>query len=82
MLGDIFYPGDIIQVLDRIDLETKTIATIKAIEQDHEIEGLFYLYLVANETALNDKYESKVGNYWDIITNISPYVKLLHRAVD
>ena len=41
MLGDIFYPGDIIQVLDRIDLETKTIATIKAIEQDHEIEGLF-----------------------------------------
>ena len=82
MEQQIFMPGDIVEILDCIDLESKTIATVKGIEQDDEFEGLFFLYLVANNHALNDKYEEKIGYYWDIIENISPYITLLSRATD
>lgn len=78
----IFYPGDIVRVLDQIDLESTVIATVKGIEEDDEFRGLFYLYLVANNETLNNKFEPKIGYYWDIITNNSPYITLLSRATD
>lgn len=77
----IFLLGDVVEVLDHIDLESRIIATVRGIEEDDEIEGLFYLYLVANETFLNDKYEEKLGvYYWDIVPNTSPYINILSRA--
>lgn len=76
----IFYPGDIVEITDRIDCKSTTIATVKGIEEDEEIKGIFYLYLVANEEALNNKFENKIGNYWEIIESTSPYINILSRA--
>lgn len=76
-----YYIGDIIQVLDHIDLETETTAVIKMIEQDEDDENLFWLYLSANNDILNNKYEPKYGFvYWDLINANSEYIKLLSRA--
>ena len=76
-----YYIGDIVQVLDHIDLETLTTAVIKMIEPDEEDENLFWLYLSANNEILNNKYESKYGfAYWDIINSNSEYITLLSRA--
>ena len=63
-MDNVFYIGDIVEVLDEIDCETKTIATIKLIEQDEDFNNIFYLYLIANEEALNVNIDQRIGNYW------------------
>lgn len=78
---NIFYPGDIVKILDKIDGESTVIATVKGIEEDEELKGIFYLYLVANEDSLNDKFEEKIGMYWTIIESCSPYITILSRAM-
>lgn len=81
MGSNIYYPGDIVYVLDNIDCQTRTMATVKGIEEDEEISGIFYLYLVAVEESLNDKYEDKIGCwYWEIMASNSPYITILSRA--
>lgn len=77
---NIFYQGDVIRVLDRIDGESTITATVKYIEEDDEIEGIFYLYLVANEESLNDKFDEKIGYFWTIIESSSPYITIVSRA--
>lgn len=73
--------GDIVQILDHIDLETITTAVIKMIEPDEDDENLFWLYLSANNDILNNKYEPKYGFvYWDIINSDSEYIKIISRA--
>lgn len=79
---DIFMPGDIVTVLDNIDLETKTYATIKAIEPDDEIDSLVWLYLAANRDKLNDKIHPVYGAYWDMIVAGDPRLELVCRDTD
>jgi hypothetical protein len=81
-MDNVFYIGDIVEVLDEIDCETKTIATIKLIEQDEDFNNIFYLYLIANEEALNVNIDQRIGNYWKIISSTSEYITLLSHAVE
>lgn len=81
-MDNVFYIGDIVEVLDEIDCETKTIATIKLIEQDENFNNIFYLYLIANEEALNVNINQRIGNYWKIISSTSEYITLLSHAVE
>lgn len=78
---DIFMPGDIVTVLDNIDLQSKTYATVKAIEPDDEIDGLVWLYLAANRDMFNDKTHPIYGAYWDMIAAGDPRLELVSRAV-
>lgn len=77
-----FQVGDIVEVADKIDPENQTtiIATIKGIEPDNEIEGLYWLYLIANEEVLNVNIHPALGYYWDITHHDSEYIRLLSRA--
>lgn len=77
---NIFYPGDVVKILDKIDGESTIVATVRGIEEDEEIKGIYYLYLVANEDSLNDKFDEKVGYFWTIIETTSPYITVLSRA--
>lgn len=64
-------------VLDKIDLQTRTNATIVLLEEDNEINGLFYAYLVAENKSLNTQYDPKIGYYWDItVFNNNPYLQI------
>lgn len=78
---NIFYLGDIVSVIDKIDTTIFNIATVKFIEKDNEFKDLFWLYLVANEETLNDKFDPNVGEYWQIIESNSPYIEIISRAV-
>jgi len=76
--------GDIVEVFDKIDPENQrtVIATIKRIEPDNDIKGLYWLYLVANEEALNCNIHPLVGNFWEIREHCNAYIKLLSHAVN
>jgi hypothetical protein len=79
----IYMPGDIVSILDNIDLETKTVATIKAVEEDNDIPGLVWLYLANNTDLFNDKIHPMYGfYYWDMIEAGNPRIELLSRAVE
>lgn len=75
--------GDIVEVADNIDPENQNtvIATIKLIEPDNEIPDLNWLYLIANEEALNcTDMHPIIGPYWAIKEDTSPYIRLLSKA--
>lgn len=72
--------GDIVMVVDKIDLDTTTTATIRLIEQDDEIEGLFWYYLVANKDEYNTQFDPRIGQYWSVIENVSNYIIPLAEA--
>lgn len=76
--------GDIVEVFDKVDPENQktVIATIKYIEPDKEIKGLYWLYLVANEEALNYNMHPVVGSFWEIREHCHPYIKLISHAVN
>lgn len=73
--------GSIVRVLDQVTEDRYVMATVKMLEQDPEFPEYIYLYLVANEEYLNDKYDPRIGNYWDIRTANSPYVTLISPPV-
>jgi hypothetical protein len=77
-----FQVGDIIEVADKIDPENQptTIATIKYIEPDNEIEGLWWIYLIANEEVLNTNMHPTLGYYWTLVADDDQYIRLLSRA--
>lgn len=77
-----FQIGDIIEVADRIDPENQptVLATIKGIEPDNEIPGLFWLYLLANEEVLNTNVHPTLGCYWTLVEDTNDYIRLLSRA--
>lgn len=76
-----FNLGDIVCVLDKIDMQHVTFAVVKRIEADDEIEGLFYLYLVAHNQELNINYQDGIY-YWTIIESCNPYLSLIARATN
>ena len=77
-----FQIGDIVEVADKIDPENQptTIATIKHIELDNEMPGLFCVYLIANEEVLNTNMDPTLGYYWEIVPDNCPYMRLISRA--
>jgi len=79
-----FSVGDIVEVADKIDPENQptVTATVKYVEPDDEIEGLYWLYLLADEEVLNAIVDDNpaVGNYWTIIEDCSNYIRLLSKA--
>lgn len=77
-----FQIGDIVEVADKIDPENQptTIATIKHIELDNEMPGLFWVYLIANEEVLNTNMDPTLGYYWEIVPDNCPYMRLISRA--
>jgi hypothetical protein len=74
--------GDIVEVADKIDPENQptVTATIKYIEPDEDIEGLNWLYLIANEEVLNvTDVHPIIGPYWAILEDCNNYIRLLSR---
>lgn len=78
----LFQIGDIIEVADKIDPENQptVISTIKYIEPDNEIPGLFWLYLLANEEVLNTNMHHAFGYYWEIVPDSCPYIRRISQA--
>jgi hypothetical protein len=75
-----FQIGDIVEIIDKIDTSISSIATVRLIEPDNELPGLFWIYLMANEEVLNSNLHPTIGSYWDIIPSDSEFIKLLSRA--
>lgn len=77
-----FQIGDIVEIADRIDPENQptVMATVKFIEKDNELPGLYWLYLIANEEVLNINIHPEIGYYWNITTNTDNYIRLVSRA--
>ena len=71
--------GTVIALRVRIDPEETTICTIRAIEQDEDIPGLYYYYLCANEEVLNDKIDPKIGMYFEFVEANSDRIIVLSK---
>lgn len=80
MNTEIYGIGDIVEVIDQIDCETLTTATIRMIEPDSNIDTLFWLYLIANNESINMNYDPRIGNFWRLIANTDPYLRLVCKA--
>lgn len=74
MNENILLPGTVCQLLDKVTLSDAEICTIKRVEEDEEIPGISYYYLVANNESLNTNYEEGVGNYWQVVESASIYL--------
>ena len=72
--------GDIVRVLDNIDLDTETVGTIRLIEPDNEIAGLCWIYIVANHESFNTNIDPRIGAYWKIFEMDNKYISLVKRA--
>jgi hypothetical protein len=72
--------GDIVRVLDSVDLTTETVGTIRMIEPDNEIPGLCWIYIVANYEPYNTNFDPRIGNYWKIFEMDNKYISLVRRA--
>lgn len=70
--------GDIVSVLDSVDMETKIYATVAYIEADSD--GMIWLYLIAINHDYNTEFDPKVGNFWRIIDVDSEYLYFEHPA--
>lgn len=70
--------GDCVLLIDLVDPDTAEIGTIKFIEQDDEIEDLYWIYIRANKEELNDKIDDKIGNYYAIVEHTSNRLKKLN----
>lgn len=66
--------GAVCKILDQVDLTTTTPCTLKFIEQDDEMPGLFWYYFVANDENLNANYDPRFGNYWAIREHTNQYI--------
>ena len=78
-----FCLGDIVKVTDKLDCRTVNYATINGIEQDDEMPEITWLYLIANDDRLNDKFDAKLGRYyWCVLESTNPYIEFVSRAVD
>lgn len=68
----LLYPiGTICTYVDELDPDNSVTCTIKYIEKDEEIEGIWYYYLIANLESLNDKMDPRFP--W-------PYFNIVHHA--
>lgn len=72
--------GDIVEIRDTVDPAITDIGTIKFIEPDNDIHGLFWIYVIANEEVLNNKPDQRFGYYWEMLEHTSYRIRLLSRA--
>lgn len=70
--------GDIVSVLDSVDLETKIYATVAYIEVD--FNNMIWLYLIAINHDYNNEFDPKVGSFWRIIEVDNEYLSFEHPA--
>jgi hypothetical protein len=57
--------GCLVEVLDRVDLETTVQGTIRLIEPDIDNPGANWIYIRANEEALNTNQDPRIpGGYY------------------
>jgi hypothetical protein len=77
---EVFNKGDVVRVLDKVDLESEVVGTVAMIEPDNEIEGLYWLYIIANYEGYNTNFDPRIGNYWGIFEMDNPYISLVHRV--
>ena len=65
--------GTICNLIDAVDIDKSTMCTIKMIEPDDEVEGLYFYYLVANNEDLNIIEEPGLGwKYFAIVGSGDP----------
>lgn len=69
--------GDIVKVFDKIDPinQPPVIATVRFIEQDNEINDLYWMYLLSIDDMLNDKIDPMIGPYFTIVESTNEYVQ-------
>ena len=65
--------GDQVQLVDRIDPEIIETGTVHYCEQDPE--GFVFLYIVADNEMLNDKFEHGF-RFWCLVEQNDPYLSL------
>ena len=70
--------GDCVLLTDLVDPDTAEMGTIKFIEEDNEIKGLYWIYIRANKEDLNINFDNKVGNFYAIVEHISNRLKKLN----
>ena len=85
MVGEQYAVGDIVTIMDQVDLEHANNGTVKLIESEQVLcEGeripLSWLYIIANDESLNIQFDPRIGNYWRVIADIDPLLGLLQRA--
>ena len=67
--------GDVVTLYDKVDDEVYNTGVIKFIEQDDQIPNVFWLYVMANNENLNDKFDPRLPfRFWTIVENTSPYL--------
>ena len=66
--------GTICNLIDKVDVTRGTVCTIRFVEPDDEITGLYYYYLVANNDELNIQYDPRFGKYFDIVNHDNMYL--------
>lgn len=59
--------GDIVEIIDAINDDVVYYGTVRLIEEDNEIPGLFWLYIRANDEELNVNIDQRIGEYFIII---------------
>lgn len=70
--------GDCVLLTDLVDPDIAEMGTIKFIEEDNEIQDLYWIYIRANKEELNDKFDDKIGNFYDIVEHVSNRLKKLN----
>lgn len=66
--------GDVVYVEDLINDEIIYYGTVRLIEEDNEIPGLFWLYIRANDEELNVNIDQRIGEYFVIIEDCNSRV--------
>lgn len=69
--------GQVVEIVDRVTLESSTIGTIQLVEEDDEIAGLSWLYVRSNNEEDNIQYDERIGNYWCVSESTSEYITIL-----
>lgn len=74
VVDTILSKGTVCVLLDRVDYNIYHICTIRFVEEDEEVEGVYYYYLLANEDDLNTQEDPRLGKFWTIVGNNDPHI--------
>ena len=67
----LFKPGDVIDIIDDIDYDIIHTCTVRLVEKDEEIDGLYYYYVRSNDENENINYDNRIGTFWRLIESNS-----------
>lgn len=67
----LFKPGDVIDIIDDIDYDIIHTCTVRLVEKDEEIDGLYYYYVRSNDENENINYDARIGTFWRLIESNS-----------